>query len=136
MGEMVFGALMRYVNILEKLGYCRYAEISKLLILVFIKDFVYSDYAGFITKEDYALIEKALNCLFGTTCLIPYPDYLKMGKLRLSEISDLACRIKTLEDTDVMKLIHNLETAEGTLPSDVLVYMEDSDSVEEDAPGE
>ena len=61
------------------------------------------------------------------TCLIPYPDYLKMGKLHLGEVTELAQRVKNIEDTEVVKLIHDLDNAEGTLPSDVLLYAEEED---------
>lgn len=49
------------------------------------------------------LIEKALDCLYGSTCLIPYPDYLKMGKLHLGEMTELVQRIENLENTNVLK---------------------------------
>ena len=55
------------------------------------------------------------------------PDYLKMNKLNLGSTTELAQRIKNLEDTDVVKLIHDLDNAEGTLSSDVLVYAEEED---------
>jgi hypothetical protein len=92
---------------------------------MFYNDFVYTDYRGFLSKDDYRLIERALNCLFGSTCLIPYPDYLKMGKLHLGEITEVAQRVKTLEETSVVKLIHDLESAEGTVQSDVIVVAEE-----------
>lgn len=77
------------------------------------------------------MIERALNCLFGSTCLIPYPDYLKMGKLHLGEITELGCRVKTLENTNVIKLIHDLNSVDNaSSDSDVLVYA-DEDNTEE-----
>jgi hypothetical protein len=65
---------------------------------------VYHDYRGLLSKADYSLIEQALNCLYGSTCLIPYPDYLKMGKLHLGEMTEMAQRIKRAEDTEVVKV--------------------------------
>ena len=127
MDEMIYNALTSYYNALSKLGYMSNDQAQKLLVLTFYRDFVFNDYRGFISKEDYHLIERALNCLYGTTCLIPYPDYLKMGKLHLGEVTELAQRVKNIEDTDVVKLIHDLDNAEGTLPSDVLVYAEEED---------
>ena len=126
MGEIVYEALSAYYKILSKVGYLPYKDAESLLVLSFCWEFIYNDYSGLIKEDDYRLIERALNCLYGKSCLIPYPDYLKMGKLHLSEVTDLACRVKALEDADVMKLIHNLETAEGTEPSDVEVYAEES----------
>ena len=127
MDEMIYNALTSYYNALSKLGYMSNNQAQKMLLLTFYRDFVFNDYRGLISKEDYHLIERALNCLYGTTCLIPYPDYLKMGKLHLGEVTELAQRVKNIEDTDVVKLIHDLDNAEGTLPSDVLVYAEEED---------
>ena len=127
MDEILFDAYQSYYNALEKLGYMPYSQSQKLLIMSFYRDFVFGDYRGLISKDDYLLIEKALDCLYGSTCLIPYPDYLKMNKLNLGSTTELAQRIKNLEDTDVVKLIHDLDNAEGTLSSDVLVYAEEED---------
>lgn len=71
-------------------------------------------------------IERALNCLFGANCLIPYPDYLKMGKLKLGEMTELAQRVKTLEDTNVMKVMHNAEYDPETCQSDIIFVPEEN----------
>lgn len=103
MDEIIYNAFGSYYNVLEKLGYISYPQSQKLLLLCFYRDFVFHDYRGLLNKEDYYLIERALDCLWGSTCLIPYPDYLKMGKLHLGEVTELASRVKTLEDTEVIK---------------------------------
>ena len=138
MDEIIFLALSKYYHCLELKGYISKKHSYKLLLLCFYKNFVFNDYRGLISKEDYRLIEKALDCIYGTSCLIPYPDYLKMGKLHLGEVTELAERLKILEDTDIVKLthdlantdvvkvIHNLQDAEGNTDSDILV-MEDED---------
>jgi hypothetical protein len=103
MDEILYNSITQYYNTLSKLGHISYDNAYKILLLSFYRDFALNDYRGLISKDDYLTIEKALNCLFGTTCLIPYPDYLKMGKLHLGEISELAQRVKALEDTEVVK---------------------------------
>lgn len=125
MDEMIYSALGTYYNALEKTGYMSFGNMQKLLILIFYRDFVFNDYRGLLSREDYHLIERALDCLYGTTCLIPYPDYLKMGKLKLGEITEIGQRLKNLEDTSVLKLIHDLDSAEGDVQSDVLVMAEE-----------
>jgi hypothetical protein len=80
---------------------------------------VFQDYRALLSKEDYYLIEKALDCLYGSTCLIPYPDYLKMGKLHLGEITELANRVNALENADVLKLTN----ADGSVDSDVIIEL-------------
>lgn len=127
MDEILYNALTKYYHALELKGYMANSHTVKLLILIFFRDFVFHDYRGLITKEDYHLIEKALNCIYGSTCLIPYPDYLKMGKLYLGEMTEMAQRVKTLEDTPVLKLL-NTEDAESNPNSDVLVVTGDEDT--------
>lgn len=103
MGETVYESLSAYYDALSKLGYMSQDKGNSLLLLSFFNEFVYNDYRGVISREDYRVIERALNCLFGSNCLIPYPDYLKMGKLHLGEVTELAYRVKKLENTEVIK---------------------------------
>ena len=127
MDEILYNALTKYYHALELKGYMANSHAVKLLILIFFRDFIFHDYRGLITKEDYHLIEKELDCIYGSTCLIPYPDYLKMGKLYLGEMTEMAQRVKTLEDTPVLKLL-NPEDAESNPNSDVLVVTGDEDT--------
>ena len=104
MDELIYNGVGSYYNALEKTGYMSYANMQKLLLLIFYRDFVFHDYRGLLSKEDYRLIERALDCLWGSTCLIPYPDYLKMGKLHLGEMTEMAQRIRNAENTKVVKI--------------------------------
>ena len=117
MDEILLSILTDYYKVLQRRGFFSYSETMKILVLCFFRDFVFCDYRGILSKEDYHDIEKALNCLFGSNCLIPYPDYLKMGKLHLGETTELAQRIKTIEDTPVLKLMD----ADGTSDSDIII---------------
>lgn len=119
MDEILYEALTKYYHALEVKGYMSRKHSDRLLILCFYRDFILNDYRGILKKEDYHLIEKALDCIYGSSCLIPYPDYLKMGKLHLGEITELSQRIKTLEDTEVVKVIHDLD--EINTDSDVVI---------------
>lgn len=120
MGETVYESLSAYYDALSKLGYMSQDKGNSLLLLSFFNEFVYNDYRGVISREDYRVIERALNCLFGSNCLIPYPDYLKMGKLHLGEVTELAYRVKKLENTEVIKA-----TDLSTEDSDVTIEEED-----------
>lgn len=122
MDEILFEALSEYFHALELKGYMSKGHSMKLLVLSFYRDFVFKDYRGILSKRDYCFIEKALDCIYGTSCLIPYPDYLKMGKLHLGEMTEMAQRLKTLENTEVVKVIHE---AEEDTQSDVVVMMEE-----------
>ena len=104
MDELIYNGVGSYYNALEKTGYMSYANMQKLLLLIFYRDFVFHDYRGLLSKEDYRLIERALDCLWGSTCLIPYPDYLKMGKLHLGEMTEVGQRLRKIENTKVVKV--------------------------------
>lgn len=93
MDKVLFDSLCRYFATLARVGNVSYNSVAKLLVLMFYKHFIYEDYRGNLSKKDYSTIEKALDCLFGSTCLIPYPNYLEMGKLRLGDMTEMAQRI-------------------------------------------
>ena len=126
MDNIIYNAITQYYAALCKLGYYSYSEVFKLLVLCFYRDYVFHDYRGVLSRKDYHVIERALNCLFGSTCLIPYPDYLKMGKLHLGETTELANRLKVLENTEVMKAADFIDP-EGTIESDIIIVAEEGD---------
>lgn len=127
MDELIYQVLNNYYASLEAKGYTKSSDAYKILILCFYKDFILQDYRGLLSKKDYFLIEKALDCLYGSTCLIPYPEYLKMNKSYLghlsmdksylNQVNEVIHRIKKLEDTPVLKLMDVNDTVE----SDVMI---------------
>ena len=123
MDNIVYNSITQYYTALEKTGYMPYNNVLSLLLLCFFRDFVYQDFRANISRGDYHTIEKALNCLFGSNCLIPYPDYLKMGKLHIGEITEMAQRVKTLEETDVLKAFD----ADGTGESDIVITVDEEE---------
>jgi hypothetical protein len=125
MGDILLEALTKYYHALEVKGYMSRTHSEKLLVIAFYWDFMYNDYRALLSKEDYRLIERALDCIYGTSCLIPYPDYLKMGKLHLGEMTEMAQRVKTLEETEVVKVIHDLDSVNSDIQSDVLIMAEE-----------
>lgn len=98
MENFVYEAIAHYFKALSYFGYYKQADVQKLIVLIFYHVLLDHDYRGFVKEEDYKDIDKALNCLYGTTCLIPYPDYLKMGKLKLGEITELLARTAAVEN--------------------------------------
>lgn len=113
MDELIFKTLDRYFNVLSKLGYFNYKDVDKMLFLIAIYDFIYNDFEGLITEDDYRDIEKAVYCILGSTCLIPFPSYCKnyksMDKLHLKDITYLTNKIKKFQE--------QLEAAEETIQS-------------------
>lgn len=123
MDEYIYEVLSKYYHALEVKGYMSYPHSQKLLVLIFYITFLTKDYRGILSKKDYCLIERALNCIYGTSCLIPYPDYKAMGcRLHLGDLTEMAQRLKSLEDTNVVKLLRDGEASDL---SDVEVKIEE-----------
>lgn len=115
MDNIVYDSIVRYFSALGSLGYVSYEDVNNLLFLVAIQEFIYRDFRGFINEDDYREIEKALYKVFGTSCLVPYPNYCNntdMNKLHLGDISELSHRvsvneedIKEIQSTKVVKVL-------------------------------
>ena len=121
MDRIIYDALCGYYNALGKTGYLPDSQSQKLLVLCFYRDFVYQDYRAQLSRADYHIIERALDCLWGSSCLIPYPDYLKMGKLHIGEITEMAQRVENLENTEVLKAF------DGTSEDSDIVIVENNE---------
>ena len=126
MDRIIYDALGSYYHALEVKGYMSSSHAWKLLLLIFYRDFTLEDYRGLLSKDDYHLIERALDCLWGSSCLIPYPDYLKMGRLHLGETTELAQRLRNLENEPVLKVMHSMDGQEDP-DSDIMIVEEDED---------
>ena len=113
MDKVLNESLTRYFKVLSKLGYMSYSEVDKLLVLIFIYDLLESDCKSFITEGEYRIIDNALYCLYGSTCLIPYPEYLTMNNLNLGSISELAYMMKKNKE-DISKVIDNVNEIKKT----------------------
>lgn len=77
----LFKSLKIYYNNLFNTGYKKYSDVNKLLVFDFITELLTGDMRIYINEDDYRIIQKALNCLYGSSCLIPYPTYLNNNNL-------------------------------------------------------
>lgn len=118
MDRVLYDSLCRYFASLAKVGNVPYSSVNKILVLIFYKHFIYEDYRGNLSKEDYSIIEQALDCLFGSTCLIPYPNYLEMGKLHLGDMTEMAHRI-TDNESHIQKVDDRLKYNEAVTGDNV-----------------
>lgn len=71
----VFKSVSTYFNTLAQLGYKKQTDVEKILVYNFIGEMLTGEMRYFITEEDYRKIEQALSCLYGSSCLLPYPQY-------------------------------------------------------------
>lgn len=102
MDEMTYQAISKYFTHLSNVGYFNQSNVNKLLLLTFIQELVDYDFRGLISEEDYNDINKALYCLYGSSCLIPYPDYYSTKRRRtmyIGSISELTHRVEALEES-------------------------------------
>lgn len=79
-----YDSLDRYFTSLSVTGYRSYTEVYKLLVLSFIEELLYS-FPGMVSENDYRLFSKVLENIYGTSCLIPYPDYKKVAERAMEE---------------------------------------------------
>jgi hypothetical protein len=73
LSEEALTSLDYYFNALVQFGYKNQEDVNKLLVYLFIEEFLNGEMRIFITNQDYRTIQEALYCLYGNTCLIPFP---------------------------------------------------------------
>lgn len=112
MGERVYNSLTSYFTSLKNIGYRKQSDVNRLLVFIAIQELLDNDFRGLVSEEDYDIINKALYCLYGSTCLIPYPDYYNNRTMRTmytGSMSELAHRVEGLEK-DTAAMSTDLET--------------------------
>ncbi len=69
----LYKSLEQYFKILERTGYLSTASVNRLLAYSIIQEFFEEPLYYYLTEEDYQYLQKAVYCLYGKDCLIPYP---------------------------------------------------------------
>lgn len=101
MVNQLYDALNRYFNTLSNTGYVKQSSVEKLFVFSMIEELLCNDFRAYITESDYQYIVQALYCLYGSDCLLPYPDYYKNDNSRImynGSTSELAYRVSKLEE--------------------------------------
>lgn len=102
MDNITFESVSKYFTHLSNVGYFRQSNVDKLILLIFMQELIDRDFRGLVSEDDYKDINKALYCLYGSNCLIPYPDYYNTKTRRtmyIGSMSELAHRVEALEDS-------------------------------------
>lgn len=73
--NLSFIGLQNYFHTLSVFGYKNYREVNKLIALLIIEELLNGYFSSYINNEDYKSITEFLYSLYGSTCLIPYPNY-------------------------------------------------------------
>ena len=90
--KLVADSLDRYFTVLGSIGYVSETNTNKLLLLQFLQEFL-QEYQGYITEADYTKIESILQCLAGSSCLIPFKEYMLISQPVESRIYSVPVRI-------------------------------------------
>ena len=101
MVNIAYEAVNRYFNHLSNVGYFKQSDVNKLILITFIQELLDQDFRGLVSENDYDAINRALYCLYGSSCLIPYPDYYKNktnGVMYTGSMSELVHRVEALEE--------------------------------------
>ena len=97
--NLLNAALDNYFKALEQFGYKKESDVDKLLALTCIEELTSGEMKIFITEEDYRAIERAVYCLLGSTCLMPYPSFV--GDDNIWGTGDTKSIIRFTEDNNV-----------------------------------
>ena len=111
LNDITMQALDRYFKVLESVGYMSDSDTNKLILLQFLQEFLY-EYSGYITEQDYTQTEAVLQCLAGSSCLVPYKQY-KMTSIPVQNyIYTVPVRItqgvilRNLESDGILRLVN------------------------------
>lgn len=74
--SIALDGLTKYFSHIENTGYARKDDIQKLLGLCLVDMFLNTELSVFVTEDDYRTISDFLYCMYGTSCLIPYRQFL------------------------------------------------------------
>ena len=67
--NLSYEALHRYFTRLSQSGYMKYTNVESLIVLLYIQELVKDQD---LDIEEQTIINKALPCLQGSNCMIPY----------------------------------------------------------------
>lgn len=123
MDDLLYNSCVKYFTSLANFGFKNDEDVKKLLFYVFIQELVNTTSIA-VNEEDYKHIENALYTMYGTSCLMPYPDYCERPMYaHLGDIAELSFRVakiddrlETVEDTKVIKVTPEYDGDDIDLP--------------------
>lgn len=130
MVNYIYDALCRYFGHLCNTGYMKQSEVNKLFLLTIIQKLIDCDFRGLVSEDDYDLINSVLYKLYGTSCLIPYPDYYNSNNKRIMftcSISELVHRVERLEKEGSGGAPIDLQDKDIVIPGDFVEEVDDID---------
>lgn len=77
----LFNGIEYYFNAATQLGYVKDSDVEKLLMYICIQELLEGVTRYHVTESDYKIMEQALTCMYGSSCLLPYPQYVRSSNL-------------------------------------------------------
>lgn len=102
MDNIIRDSLNKYFNNLQYTGYQSISNTNKLLFLTCIQELIDAGIINYVSEEDYEYIIKALYCVYGSNCLIAYPEsniQNNMFFISKKKTDDYSKRIAVIEET-------------------------------------
>ena len=113
MDDLLYNSCLKYFTSLANFGFRNDEDVKKLLFYVFIQELVNTTSLS-IPEADYKHLEGALYSMYGTTCLMPYPDYCTDNMTgHFGDVAELSARMAKLEESDATQ-DSRLNTIEST----------------------
>lgn len=81
MDNQIFNSLDQYFKTLSNYGYMSYDHTYDMMLMIIVQDII-TNFACIITQEDYQMMSSLLECKYGTSCLMPYPEFRKCNKTK------------------------------------------------------
>lgn len=97
--NLAYIGVSNYFKALSTFGYKSYKEVDKLLVLLFIEGLLRGPLSMYIDDCDYKTITNVLYCLFGSTCLIPYPEFVVSTSL----VQDLNANTPRISEDEILR---------------------------------
>lgn len=104
----LYNSLVNYFNVLSNFGYKKYTDVYKLLVYSFIEEMLTGPFRIYITEDNYRSIATVLECFYGSSCLIPYPEYINDDSLFGKIFADEFIRNKNMEEGSIKSSESNL----------------------------
>lgn len=90
-------SLGRYFKTLVHYGYVKLTNLDKLLVLTYVEEILTDRFQVDVSEQEYQEMSKALMCIIGSNCLIPYAQYANRENDDLIHSYDAQVRMRNTE---------------------------------------
>lgn len=73
LNDELLKSIKTYFNALSTSGYVKYTEVNKLIVALFLNEILDGIFDVTLNNKDFRAITDALNCLYGYSCILPFP---------------------------------------------------------------